>query len=99
MSELIASGAAKLDREVRPGQEPELHIFINRRKFGVEQGVKPTMTGGEIAALVEVPAENAVVRRESGPDKREIGISEPVNLEMAEHFLVTRRTVEGGHVA
>jgi Multiubiquitin len=79
--------------------ETMLHIFVNRRKFGTEQGVQEIMTGREIAALVEVPADNAVVRRESGPDQREIGIDESVTIKTGEHFLVTRRTVEGGHGA
>ena len=56
------------------------------------------MTGAEIAALVGVPADNAVVRRESGPEKSEIGMNEKVRIKNGEHFLVTRRVVEGGYV-
>ncbi len=83
-----------------PGQsEIHLHIFVNRRKFERGDGVKEQMTGAEIAALVGVPRENAVVRRESGPGKPEIGIDETVPIKNGEHFLVTRRVVEGGHVA
>jgi len=74
----------------------KLHIFINRRKFDETQGVKPQMTGGEIAALIDVPGDLAVVRDDSGPDKREIGIGETVQIKNGDHFLVTRRTVEGG---
>lgn len=78
-------------------QEHHLHIFVNRRKFEEGDGVKPKMTGAEIAALVEVPADNAVVRLESGPDRREIGINETIQIQNGMHFLVTRRVVEGGH--
>ena len=55
------------------------------------------MTGGQIAALVGVPADNAVIREES-PEKREIGVNEVVHIKNGEHFLVTRKIVEGGYV-
>jgi len=74
-----------------------LHIFVNRRKFEKGDGVRPQMTGAQIAALVGVPADNAVVRFDTGPDKREIGIDEAVNVKNGDHFLVTRKVVEGGH--
>ncbi len=76
-----------------------LHIFVNRRKFEEGDGVRPEMTGAQIAALVQVPAENAVVRLESGPNPREIGVSETIPIKNGEHFLVTRKVVEGGHVS
>src|SRR5690348_940306 len=69
----------------------ELHIFVNRRKFGRSDGVKEKMTGAEIAALVGVPAASAVVRHDSGSDKREIGVDEVVHIKNGEHFLVTRK--------
>jgi len=74
-----------------------LLIFVNRRKFEEGDGVRPEMTGAQIAALVGVPADNAVIREES-PEKREIGVSEMVRIKNGEHFLVTRKIVEGGHV-
>ena len=43
------------------GGTPHLHIFVNRRKFEEGDGVTPEMTGAQIAALVEVPADNAVI--------------------------------------
>jgi hypothetical protein len=78
------------------GNGPGLHIFVNRRKFEEGDGVKPEMTGAEIAALVNVPPENAVIRRDSGPDKGEIGANETVRIKNGDHFLVTRKVVEGG---
>ena len=85
----------------KPGSEergpPTLHIFVNRRKFETGDGVQPHMTGAQIAALVEVPADNAVVRFDTGPDRREIGIAEKVDIKNGDHFLVTRKVVEGGH--
>ena len=78
-------------------RKEHLHIFVNRRKFEEGDGVRPEMTGGQIAALVGVPADNAVIREES-PEKREIGVNEVVHIKHGEHFLVTRKIVEGGYV-
>ena len=84
-----------------PGNEKEkdqkLHIFVNRRKFEEGDGVREEMTGAQIAALVGVPADNAVIRFESGPEKREIAAAEAVQIKNGQHFLVTRKVVEGGH--
>jgi hypothetical protein len=78
-------------------EKSNLHIFVNRRKFEAGDGVKPQMTRGEIAALVEVPAANAVVRYDSGPNKgNEIPNDSPIDIKNGDHFLVTRRIVEGG---
>ncbi len=78
-------------------REPKrLHIFVNRRRFEEGDGVKKRMSGAEIAALIEVPAENAVVRREK--DQSEIPVDTVVAVENGDRFLVTRKVVEGGHV-
>ena len=74
----------------------ELHVFVNRRRFGRAQGVREQMTGGQIAALVHVPPDIAVVRRETPPHVGEIGVNERIDVFNGEHFLVTRRVVEGG---
>ena len=81
------------DRQAKPG----LHIFVNRRKFDETHGVQPVMIGRQLAGLVDVPAENAVVRRDSGGDRSEIGLDQSIDVKNGDHFLVTRRTVEGGH--
>lgn len=77
-------------------EQEHLHIFVNRRKFDRGDGVREEMTGAQIAGLVQVPPENAVIRQETGSEQREIGISETVHIKNGEHFLVTRRVVEGG---
>lgn len=78
--------------------EANLHIFVNRRKFERGDGVKEKMTGAEIAKLVDVPADNAVVRFDSGPNKgQEIAVNQEVHIQNGEHFIVTRRVVEGGN--
>jgi hypothetical protein len=79
-------------------KKEHLHVFVNRRKFEEGDGVRPEMTGAQIAALVGVPADNAAVREES-PEKREVGVNEVVHIKNGEHFLVTRKVVEGGHAA
>ena len=85
---------------------PDLHIFVNRRKFEEGDGVRSEMTGRQIAALVNVPAENAIVRVESVPSRGEVGVVVETDPEVGPdtvitivngmHFLVTRRIVEGG---
>jgi hypothetical protein len=78
-------------------EKKNLHIFVNRRKFEEGDGVRPEMTGAQIAALVDVPADNAVVRLESGGDPREIPVTEKIDIKDGMHFLVTRKIVEGGN--
>jgi hypothetical protein len=91
MSEAVQERSQK-----QPSKDENLHIFVNRRKFGTEQGVTQMMTGRAIATLIDVPPDNAVVRLDSGPEKRAIGLEEGVQLKNGMQFLVTRRTVEGG---
>ena len=74
----------------------DLIIYVNRRKFDEGDGVKPRMTGGDVALLVDVPPGNAVVRLERDGEKREVGEKEEVEIKHDDHFLVTRRVVEGG---
>lgn len=90
---------AEIKRELEEREHHELHIFVNRRKFERGDGVKREMTGREIAALVGVPPENAVVRYDLPHDKKEIGLDQVVHIQNGEHFLVTRKIVEGGFVA
>ena len=74
-----------------------LEIYVNRRKFEKGDGVQPLMTGAQIAALVGVPPDNAVVRLENGGEPGEIAIDKKIEIKDGMHFLVTRKTVEGGH--
>jgi len=77
-------------------QQTSLHIFVNRKKKEESDGVRPVMKGREIAALANVPAENAVVRRGNTGDSPIVGLDDELQIHMAEHFLVTRKIVEGG---
>jgi multiubiquitin len=78
-------------------KKAHLHIFVNRRKFEEGDGVRHEMTGAQIAGLVGVPEDNAVIREES-PEKRDIGVQEKIHVKDGAHFLVTRKIVEGGYV-
>ena len=86
-----------METQEQTEHKEHLHIFVNRRKFEEGDGVRREMTGAQIAALVGVPEDNAVIREES-PEKREIGVHEKVHIKNGEHFLVTRKIVEGGYV-
>lgn len=77
-------------------EHEHLHIFVNRRRFGPAQGVKEEMTGAEIGALVNIAPDLAVIRRETPPHAGEIGVNQTIHIQNGEHFLVTRRVVEGG---
>lgn len=94
MSSEVQSGAAGSGKGDE--KEKKLHIFVNRRRFDEEHGVKPIMSGQEIASLVGVPPDVAVVRRGKTGDSPEVGLDQSIELEKAEHFLVTRKVVEGG---
>ena len=68
-----------------------LRIFVNQREFDKVDGVRLEMTGAQIAALVGVPADDAVVRLESGGEPREIPVTETIHIKDGMHFLVTER--------
>lgn len=76
-----------------PHPVPHLHIFVNRKKF--DEGITPQMTVDAIARLVGLTAETAVVRRDVNgkPSEPLHGI---VDIHQADHFLATRKAVEGG---
>ena len=77
----------------------KLHIFVNGIKFDDDR-VRPEMTGAEIAALAEVPADQAIVRRETGPHQgEEIAVDQKITIHQADHFTVTRKQVQGGATA
>jgi hypothetical protein len=77
-----------------------IHIFVNRQPFNnpPDRRVMPTMTGAQIAALVDVAPDNAIVRREKDGTGPEVGINETVPVESGDHFVVTRKHVDGGFV-
>jgi hypothetical protein len=76
-----------------PPHEP-LHIFVNGLRYGMEDGVKPVMSGAEIVELVPIDPQNADLTRE-GSDK-ELSMVEPIELCNAERFEAIRKTVNAG---
>jgi hypothetical protein len=72
----------------------KIHIFINNIKFDENDGVKPTMTGRELANLATVPADNASITRKNSDVQ--IGLEEPVNLKNGDHFEIIRDSVLAG---
>lgn len=88
----------------KPDAGTKLHIFVNRRKFENPPDTRVTsaMSGSEIAALVEIPAQNAVVHRGSQGSGPEVPIDQKVEVKNGDHFVATRKQVDGGwdpHVA
>ncbi|MBL6431282.1 MAG: hypothetical protein HPM95_09095 [Alphaproteobacteria bacterium] len=61
-------------------------ITINRRRFDRDDGVEPTMTTDALAELAGIPAQNAIVERETGPRTYEA-------LERAQHFPCARACI------
>lgn len=79
--------------------EHGLQITVNARAFTEEQGVRPQMTGVQIAALVypENPRETRVWLTSGA--KREVGLDETIRIEGCETFDVVRKEVTGGFEA
>jgi hypothetical protein len=78
------------------GGSEKLHIFVNRKKFDEDGGVKSEMSGAQIAGLVGIAPEQARVFLETGPGEREIGMNEVVQIKNGLHFVASRKVVEGG---
>lgn len=77
---------------------PDLHIFVNRRKFEEGDGVRSEMTGGQIAAFVNVPAENAIVRVDSVPPRGEVGVVVETGSDQGEVDVVVVTDADHGEV-
>jgi hypothetical protein len=75
-------------------EKDKLHIFINKIKFDEEKGVKPKMTGGELADLVSVPRDNAKISRQR--DNQEFTVEQTIDIHMADHFEIIRKRVQAG---
>jgi E2/UBC family protein E len=71
-----------------------LLIFVNNKKF--DEGISATMTVDAIARLVGLTAETAVVREQTG-EKAGPPLTGSVEIHQGEHFVVTRKHVEGGY--
>jgi hypothetical protein len=73
----------------------KFHLFINNVKYTQEDGAKEIMTGRELIALVPVePAENADLTYKN--EDVLLALDTPINIKMAQHFEVIRKTVVAG---
>ncbi len=97
-----------LEKQARFGDGPVFYsraiaagltITINSRVFGEHDGVKPRMTGREIAALVYPENPENTRTWEVSAGNREIGLGDVVSIEGCEVFDVVRRNVTGGFEA
>jgi hypothetical protein len=76
----------------------KLVIFVNgKKKTSEADGVTNPMSVDAIARLADLTGDTAVVRRRQGEDGP---VGEPltgqVEIKNGEHFVVTRKKVEGG---
>ncbi|CAH1655402.1 hypothetical protein [Chelatococcus asaccharovorans] len=75
----------------------KIEITVNRRRFDGSCGVTSQMTAAEIAGLVGIPAQNAIVERETARNAYEaVSADAQIAIEAGMHFLVTRHFVMGG---
>ncbi len=78
-----------------PFKDTTCEIFVNRRRLDI---ATMSPTGAQIAALLGVPADNAVVERETGDGGLEmLAIDQPFDIAPGQSFLVTRQFIMGGH--
>lgn len=78
-------------------QKPvHIHIFVNHRRFDESDGVNKKMNVSEIAKLVGVAPDAAIVRRLMGHKYGE-PLSGDIKVKPGDRFVVTRRRVDGGY--
>jgi len=74
-----------------------LEITINRKRFSPADGVKKMMTPAELADLIDIPAQMAIVEREiSRGEYSAVPADMLIEIEDRMHFLITRHFVMGG---
>jgi hypothetical protein len=76
--------------------EKGLSIIVNKQTFGEADGVKPEMTGLEIAKLVSSQPDKTEVTRVKGKERIPVGLNEKVEVFNCEEFCVIRTNVVGG---
>jgi hypothetical protein len=71
----------------------EARISVNRRPFTIRDR---RLSGHQIAAMIGVPADNAVVEHDVAGELIALALSEKVEIEDGACFLVTRQFIMGG---
>ncbi|MDB6026423.1 MAG: hypothetical protein JWM68_2646 [Verrucomicrobiales bacterium] len=77
--------------------EKGLSIIVNKQTFTEADGVKPEMTGREIARLVSQDPDHTEVSQVKGKDRIKVGLNENVKIYNCEEFCVIRTNVKGGY--
>lgn len=94
-----------LDEEVLFGDGPVFYtrrgekglaIIVNKQTFTEADGVKPEMTGREIASFVSPNPNQTEVSRVKGKERIKIGLDETIKVHNCEEFCVIRTNVKGG---
>ncbi len=73
-----------------------LTIIVNKKLFTSAEGVKPEMTGREIAALVSKHPEETEVSKIVGGKPQPVALDQKLCIENRDEFEVIRRNVRGG---
>jgi hypothetical protein len=76
-----------------------LTIIVNKKRFGAAEGVKPEMTGLEIAALVSTTPRDTKVFHRTAAGRVEISLNTPLKIHDCDEFDVIRKNVQGGFEA
>lgn len=74
----------------------QLSIVVNKKVFTTTDGVKPSMTGGEIAALVSKHPEETEVTKLVAGESQKIALNQSLCIANGDEFEVIRCNVRGG---
>ncbi|MGZ3724444.1 MAG: hypothetical protein ACXWQQ_01510 [Pseudobdellovibrio sp.] len=85
----------RLLKELQEDKEKQLFIFINHLR--IEKGVHKKMTDDEIARLVGLTGDTAVVRRLMPSGDASDPLVGEIHIKAGDQFIVTRKRVEGGY--
>ncbi len=73
-----------------------LTIIVNKKKFTTVDGVKPVMTGREIAALAYENPDDTCVSQVKDGKETEVGLEQSVKIHGCDEFKVIRKNVNAG---
>ncbi|MCG3147667.1 MAG: hypothetical protein PCFJNLEI_01108 [Verrucomicrobiae bacterium] len=77
----------------------QLMITVNKKRFTIADGVKPQMTGREIASLVFPDPDRTSVFKVEGETDKPIGLDEKIKIANHDDFKVIRNDVVAGFQA
>ncbi len=93
----LESEGHRIAREHCEELAKNLYVFVNRMRFGADRGVKNPMSVNDIAGLVGLTSETAIVRRLlHGCEDASDPLQGDQHIKPGDQFIVTRRHVNGG---